>query len=144
GPNRNIVFDDCVAWTRCFAFKIGAGVWQDQENIVVRNGVVYDSAHAIGISHSYGSGDVRNVVFDSIDVERNTMTNLGRSWARFVIDPRPRKSDGGEGGSVFGVVVRNINVRDPGTDEVPITGLNDQKRIVGVPLEGIGMRGTPA
>jgi hypothetical protein len=138
-PNRNIVFDDCVAWTRCFAFKIGAGVWQDQENITVRNSVVYDSAHAIGISHSYGSRDVRNVLFDSIDVERNTMTNLGRSWARFVIDPR--RSDGGEGGSVFDVVVRNINVRDPGTDEVPITGLNDQKRIAGVKFEGIRMPG---
>ncbi|MEA2709668.1 MAG: hypothetical protein QOF78_2269 [Phycisphaerales bacterium] len=138
-PNRNIVFDDCLAWTRCFAFKIGAGVWQDQENITVRNCVVYDSAHAIGISHSYGSGDVRNVLFESIDVERNTMTNLGRSWARFVIDPR--KSDGGAGGGVFDVVVRNINVRDPGTDAVAINGLNEQKRIAGVKFEGIRIRG---
>src|SRR5437660_6816424 len=120
-PNRNVLIEDCLAWTRCFAFKIGAGVWQDQENITIRDCVAYDSAHAVGISHSYGSADVRNVTFDSIDVERNTMTNLGRSWARFVIDPR--KPDGGQAGGVYDVRVRNINVRDAGTDPVAVSGL---------------------
>jgi hypothetical protein len=137
--NRNIVFDDCLAWTRCFAFKVGAGVWQDQENVTVRNSVVYDSAHAIGISHSYGSGDVRNVLFDSIDVERNTMENLGRSWARFVIDKR--KADGGQGGSVYDVTVRNIRVRDAGTMPVPVEGLGEGKAIRGVTFQKIQMPG---
>jgi polygalacturonase len=136
-PNRNVVFDDCLSWTRCFAFKIGAGVWQDQENITVRNSVVYDSAHAIGISHSYGSADVRNVTFDGIDVERNTMTNLGRSWARVVIDPR--KPDGGDGGSVYDVRVRNVTVRDAGTDAVPVVGLSESKSIRGLTFENITM-----
>lgn len=137
--NRNIVFDDCLSWTRCFAFKIGAGVWRDQENITVKNSVVYDSAHAIGISHSYGSADVRNATFDGIDVERNTMTNLGRSWARFVIDKR--KPDGGQGGRVYGVHVRNVTVRDAGTDPVTVVGLADDKRIQGVTFERIVMPG---
>lgn len=141
-PNRNIVFDDCIAWTRCFAFKIGAGVWKDQEKITVRNSVVHDSAHAIGISHAYGSRDIRNVLFDSIDVERNTMTNLGRSWARIVIDPR--KSDGGKGGSVYGVVVRNVTVRDAGTDPVLVQGLTADKAIRGLRFERIRMLGNSA
>ena len=137
--NRNIRFDDCLSWTRCFAFKIGAGVWTPQENITVRNCVVYDSAHAIGISHSYGSADVRNVTFDTIDVERNSMTNLGRSWARFVIDPR--KPDAGKGGGIENVTVRNATVRDPGTDRVPINGLSEDKKINGVVFEKIYMPG---
>jgi hypothetical protein len=42
------------------------------------------------------SGVVRN--FDSINVECTTMANLGRSWVRFVIDPRKRNA--GQGGGV--------------------------------------------
>jgi hypothetical protein len=38
------------------------------------------------------SGVVRN--FDSINVECTTMANLGRSWVRFVIDPRKRNAGG--------------------------------------------------
>jgi hypothetical protein len=135
--NRNVVMDDCVAWTRCFGFKIGAGVWRDQENITIKNTVVYDSAHAIGISHSYGSKDVRNVVFDTMDVERNTMTNLGRSWARFWIDDR--KKNGDEGGSVYDIVVKNIRVRDAGTEPVPVRGLAADKKILGIRFENIVM-----
>ncbi len=135
--NRNVVMDDCVAWTRCFGFKIGAGVWRDQENITIKNTVVYDSAHAIGISHSYGSKDVRDVVFDTMDVERNTMTNLGRSWARFWIDDR--KKDGGDGGNVYDILVKNVRVRDAGTEPVPVRGLAADKKISGIRFENIVM-----
>jgi polygalacturonase len=140
--NKNIVIEDCLSWTRCFAFKIGAGVWRDQEEITIRNCVAYDSAHAFGISHSYGSKDVRNIVVDGLDVERNTMTNLGQSWARIVIDAGKR--DGSEGGSVYDVIIKNVNVRDAGIDAVPINGLADDKHIQRVTFENIRMPGKTA
>src|SRR5439155_9443724 len=96
----------------------------------------------VGISHSYGSANVRNVLFDTIDVERNSMTNLGRSWARFVIDPR--KAGGGSGGGVYDVRIRNINVRDAGTDAVPVIGLSDDKAVENLVFENIRMPGRPA
>ena len=137
--NHDIVLDDCIAWTRCFAFKVGAGVWTDQENITVKNSVAFDSAHAIGISDSYGSADIRNITFENIDIEHTLMNNLGRSWARFVIDAGKR--DGGVGGNVHDVRLRNITVRDPGTDPIPVEGLAADKRIDGLSFENIHMPG---
>jgi polygalacturonase len=133
-PNRNIRFEDCLAWTRCFAFKIGAGVWRPQEDITIHNAVVYDAAHAIGISASYGTADVRNVTFDTIDVERTKCECLGRSWARFAIDNRDPLAAG-----VFDVHVRNINVRDAGTKPVQVEGHDAVRMIHGLTFEKITM-----
>lgn len=137
-PNRHIVFDDCFAWTRCFAFKIGAGVFQPQDDITFRNGVVYDAAHGIGISDSYGSADLRRVLFDSIDIERTSCNNLGRSWARFVID---RRKDPTEGGNVQDIVLHNIRVRDAGTMPVPVEGLAANRMIRRLTFSEIYMPG---
>jgi Pectate lyase superfamily protein len=137
-PLRGVVLDDCFAWSRCFAFKVGAGVNQPESDITVRNSVVYDAAHGIGISHSYGSADVRNILFDTIDIERCTTDCLGRSWARFVIDKR---KNGETGGNVFDVRLHNIKVRDAGTMPVPIEGLSDQSMIHGITFDRIYMPG---
>jgi polygalacturonase len=135
-PLRAVVLDDCFAWSRCFAFKVGAGVNQPMSDITVRNSVVYDAAHGIGISHSYGSADVRNVLFDTIDIERCTCECLGRSWARFVIDKRKA---GDMAGNVFDVRLHNIIVRDAGTKPVPIEGLSEQNMIHGITFDRIYM-----
>jgi polygalacturonase len=135
-PLRAVVLDDCFAWSRCFAFKVGAGINQPMSDITVRNSVVYDAAHGIGISHSYGSADVRNVLFDKIDIERCTTNCLGRSWARFVIDKRKA---GETGGNVLDVRLHNIKVRDAGTMPVPIEGLSEQNMIHGITFDRIYM-----
>ncbi|MDB5326547.1 MAG: coagulation factor 5/8 type domain protein [Phycisphaerales bacterium] len=136
--NKNIRFEDCLAWTRCFSFKIGAGVWKPQEDIVVRNCVSFDGAHAIGISHSYGLADVRNITFENIDAERTTCDVLGRSWARFAIDNKKRET---ESGGIYDIKVRNIRVFDPGTMPVLMQGLNESRQIHGITFENILMRG---
>ena len=140
-PNQEIRFNGCLAWSRCFGFKIGAGVFQPQENITVENSTCYDAAHAIGISATYGFADVRNITFDTIDVERTRCMNLGRSWARFAIDSRDPKSPAG---GVYNLRVRNIRVRDPGTMPVPIEGLNNGRMFHGVTFAQILMPGSDA
>jgi hypothetical protein len=136
--NENIRFENCIAWTRCFGFKVGAGAFQPQENLVFHNCVVHDAAHAIGISDSYGYADLRNILFDTLDVERTTCTNLGRSWARFAIDNRNPTTPGG---GVYDVKVINVRVRDPGTMPIPIEGLSSGRMIHGVTFENILMPG---
>lgn len=138
GVCRDVVFNDCVAWTRCFAFKIGAGVLRTQEAIRVTKAVVYDAAHAIGISHSYGRADVRGVVFEDIDVERIQMDCLGRSWARFMIDNRNKASTAG---GIENVRVRDVNVRDAGRTPVRIEGLNESRTLRDVMFERVRMPG---
>lgn len=136
GESRNVRFNDCFAWTRCFAFKIGAGVLRTQSDIRVSDSVVYDGAHAIGISHSYGRADVRDVTFERIDVERISCDVLGRSWARIIIDNRKKDSTAG---GIHGVTVRDLNVRDAGTTPVQVQGLNDSRQVSGVFFERIRM-----
>ena len=136
--SRDVYFDDCIAWTRCFAFKIGAGVLRAQENVRFTNSVVFDAAHAIGISHTYGVADVRHVVFDGMDIEQITCDCLGRSWVRIVIDNHNPAS---KAGSVFDVVVRNVRVRDAGTQPVLIAGLNADRRLQNIVFDHVEMPG---
>jgi hypothetical protein len=81
---------------------------------------------------------VRNVLFDTVDIERCTCECLGRSWARFVIDKRKA---GETGGNVFAVRLHNITVRDAGTVPVPIEGLSQQSMIHGITFDRIYMPG---
>ncbi len=117
---------------------MGAGVCQLQDGITVKNSVVYEAAHAVGISHSFGDGDAKNLMFDSIDVERTNMKNLGQSWIRIAIDKRKKPGDG-DGGGVYNVRFANINVRDAGGDPSPISGLDSGKMVDGVIFSNIYM-----
>lgn len=139
-PNKNITFEDCLAWTGCFAFKLGEGFFRNQENITFKNCVVFDAAHGIGLSAFWGSANLKNVLFDNIDIERNTRSALGCSWARFVI----RKPIQQETGTVASdITVRNFLVRDKGRDRMQINGLSDSKQIIGLHFENIQMPGQP-
>lgn len=141
GESSHVTFSNCFAWTRCFGFKIGAGVLRPQRDIRVTDSVVYDAAHAIGISHSYGSADVTDVMFERIDVERITCECLGRSWLRIAIDNRRKASTAG---SVRRVTVQDILVRDPGTKPSPVEGLNADRRVAEVFFSRIAMPGESA
>lgn len=137
-PNRSIRFEDCFAWTGCFAFKLGEGFWKPQEDITFKNGVSFDAGHAIGLSHFWGSAHLKHVVFDTIDAERNTRDAYGCSWGRFVIKGQKAPETSG---NAYDIVVRNITVRDAGRQKMPISGLSDDKQIVGMKFENILMPG---
>jgi len=108
-PAKNITFDSDIAWTGCHAFKIGQGVGQDQDTITFKNSVVYDAAHAISLHHKQGDAEARNITWDNIDVERESSSNIGQSWAFVQIE------DAKSGiGPVRNLNIRNINVRAVG------------------------------
>ncbi|MDD9267226.1 S-layer homology domain-containing protein [Paenibacillus sp. GCM10023248] len=141
-PVNHILFEDAIAWTACYGFKIGQGVMQDQEDITFRNGVVYKAAVGFAIHHKYGTGAVRNVTFEDMDVEDISGKNEDNSaWMTlFTVN-------GGDigVGPIDGVTVRNITVRDAGESFAKIKG-QEGAPITGLTFENVYMPGstTPA
>jgi polygalacturonase len=129
-PNHDIVFDDCLSWTYCFAYKIGAGVCQPQGDITIRDCVAFDCAHGFGISHEYGTEAVTGVTVDGLDVEHVGNKNIGRSWALMFIKG---------GGTINDITMRNITVRDRGTTPFDIHGIDAANGVHGVHFEDIRM-----
>jgi polygalacturonase len=130
----NVVFDDCVAWSRCATFKVGFGVCQDQENITVKNSISYKSMRAIAVNHKYCPKPVRNIRFENIDIEgfwpRSGSNNICR-WLEFDMAI--------EGGTVDGIYVKNIRVRDVGKVPSAIKGYSTSTPIQNITLENIYM-----
>jgi hypothetical protein len=123
----NILFDNLIAWTGCHAFKIGQGAFMTTDGVTFSNSVVFDAAHAVSLHHKAGTGTVRNITWDRIDVERIHQSNLGRSWAYFNIE------DSGAGvGPVSNVTISRVRVRDFGTDNSPVNGLTMAASVNGI------------
>lgn len=119
-PVRNVLFEDAISWTKCYGYKIGQGVMQDQEDIIFRDGVVYKAAVGFAIHHKYGTGSINNVVFENMDIEEIDGKNEDNSaWmTMFTVD------NGGNGvGPVNGVTVKNITVRDVGDSFSKLKGM---------------------
>jgi hypothetical protein len=137
--NSNVVFNQCLAWTYCYAFKIGQGVEQLQDGITFKNSVAYDCAGALGIDHKYGTAPARNLTFDTIDVEKVSNVNAGhRSWAVFFVE----NGLGDGGGPITNLTVRNINIRDAGTSGGVLSGLSSFASVHNVVFENIFMPGS--
>lgn len=100
---KNVVFDNCIGWSRCAAFKIGYGVFQNQSNIIFRNGVAYRCMRAIAINHRYGGHIIDNVLFENIDIEG--------FWPRKYRDSRWLDISMKNGGVIKNVYLKNIRVR---------------------------------
>ncbi|MGW8918834.1 family 16 glycoside hydrolase [Paenibacillus lautus] len=116
---ENVVFDDAFAWTRCAAFKIGMGVAQPQIGVTIRNSYVYQSARALLIDHGYQlntlpeEGYAQNITFENIDIERVGINQFGNYWLGVSTSTS---------GDVSNVVVKNIHVRETGTQKSRISG----------------------
>jgi polygalacturonase len=119
-PVRNVLIEDAISWTLCYGYKIGQGVMQDQENITFKDGVVYKAAVGFAIHHKYGTGSVKNVTFENMDVEDISGSNEDNSaWMTlFTIN-----NNGNGVGPITGVNVKNITVRDAGESFGKIKGL---------------------
>ncbi|SDE43261.1 Polygalacturonase [Paenibacillus sp. UNCCL117] len=116
---ENVVFDDALAWTRCAAFKIGMGVAQAQIGVTIRNSYVYQSARALLIDHGYQyntlpkEGYAQNVTFENIDIERVGINQFGNYWLGVSTSTS---------GDVSNVIVKNVNVRELGSQNSRISG----------------------
>ena len=140
---KNVTFDDCIAWTYCYGFKVGQGVRQVHEDVTFKNSVVYDSSAGIGMEHKYGKAEVKNITFENIDIEGVNNTNGQIStWCAFEINDGLKEG----GGPVSNVKIKNITVRSKGKNDGRIKGLSDTSSINGFTLENIYMLGnsTPA
>lgn len=137
-PVRNVLFEDTIAWTLCYGYKIGQGVMQDQSNIVFRNGVVYKAAVGFAIHHKYGTGAVSDVTFESMDVEDISGKNEDNSaWmTMFTVNG----SNNGVG-PVRDVKVTDITVRDAGESFAKIKGMEGAE-ITDLMFENVYMPGS--
>lgn len=140
--NYNITFEHTVSWTICFGLKIGAGVSAPQENIFFRHAVVYDTSLAIGIHFQYGNAWVKNVVFEDIDVEMCTWTNMNmRTWCAFFVTGGTDTDVPGET-AIRAVTVRDVRVRDLGKTVAKIEGRGSGRGMVeGIVFENILLPG---
>lgn len=115
---ENVTFDDCLAWTRCAAFKLGMGICTAQIGVSIRNSYVYQSARALLVDHAYTEnplpeeGYALNVTFENIDIERVGINQFGNYWFRVSTSTA---------GDVSNILFKNINVRQTG-GESPIQG----------------------
>ncbi|GGF91945.1 hypothetical protein GCM10010912_41170 [Paenibacillus albidus] len=137
-PVSDVLFEDSISWTKCYGYKIGQGVMQNQENITFRDGVVYKAAVGFAVHHKYGTGSVSNVKFENMDIEDISGKNDDNSaWmTMFTVN-----SSGNGAGPVTGVTVKNITVRDAGESFAKIKGLEGAE-ITDLTFENVYMPGS--
>ncbi|KAF8534341.1 pectin lyase fold/virulence factor [Trichophaea hybrida] len=126
----NVTFENTVSWTICFGLKIGAGVFTPQEDITFRHCVVYNTSIAIGIHFAHGTKWVKNVLFEDVDVEMCTWTNMAmRTWCAFFVTGGTDTDVKGET-AICRVVVKNVRVRDVGKTVAKIQGRDEGAGLV--------------
>lgn len=134
-PLSNVIFDDCLAWTVCYGYKIGQGVYKSQDGVTFKNSVVYKAAVGLGIDHRYGTYEANNIIFDSIDIESLSGENADHAtWLAIFVE-----SEGAGVGPVSNVHVSNIRVRNEGMYNGLLQGYNSSSMVTNVTFTGIYM-----
>lgn len=136
---ENIVFEDCLAWTRCGAFKLGWGVNMGMKNITFRNSYVYACNNGLLVTHYGGTAPINGVTFENIDIENFILS--GSKWLLADIGiskPGGKRSDWG---SVSNVTIRDINVRNSWSGQAVIYGHSASAALSNVDISGITIRG---
>ena len=133
---NHVVFDDCTAWSRCGAFKVGDGNFQAQRNVTYKNSYVFRSMSALKLTHGYGYAVTENIVFDNIYIEDfypSQHYDSTERWLDFY-----QSSDG----HIRNVTVRNIDIRYAGKTNSRLTGRSSTYFYDNVTLENIYMPGS--
>jgi polygalacturonase len=138
-PQNDILFDNCLAWTTCFGYKIGQGVWEVQDNVTFQNSYVYDGSVGFGIHHEYGTETASNITFENIEIEHLHGPIPGfpgdfGTWLGIYV------KDSGRGvGPVQDVTIKNIRARKLGTRNAVIQGHNESSIVGGVTISDVYM-----
>ena len=130
----NVVVDDALAWSRCGAFKVGDGVKQLQDGIVVKNSYVFRCWRALAVGHLYGTTAAQNIIFDNIDIEG--------FWPRSGTSARWFEAYA-KTGPIKNVVLNNINIRNLGLVSV-MKGTSDTNTVSGVTFNNVRVNGNAA
>lgn len=140
---KDVTFDDCFAWTLCFGYKIGQGVYQTQDSVKFKNSAAYSAGVGMGIHHLFGNSSSKNIVFENIEVERLRGSPGGfSSWLVVIVQ---EKDDRGVG-PIEDVTVKDIRARDQGHARGYIQGYSEDIMVSGVTLSDVYMytNSTPA
>lgn len=141
--NENVTFDDCFAWSKCGAYKVGWGFFGSMKNIRFTNSYVYSCMTAINITHYQGEADAEEILYENIDIEGfKARTNSGSPCRWFIFEILDRSSQGT--GSVKNVTVRNINVRKAPSNAGVLKGYNDEDCFDTVTIENVTYCGNKA
>ncbi len=131
-PLTDVMFDECVAWSRCATYKVGFGNCQKQSNITFKNSTSYQSMRAMTINHRWGAPVTENVTFENIDVE-DFWPREGNSsrWLEITADSGPIKN----------TIIRNIKLRKVGDTTSRITGKSTSVQVKGVVISSVSVNG---
>ena len=137
-PLSNVSFNNCIAWTLRTGFKVGMGVFEDQDNVNFNNSVAYSASIGLGIQHAEGTATASHIRYENIHIENLAGTNDGRAtWLAIYII-------GGSGnvGSIENVFVHNIKADDLGAYNSLIQGYSSSVMVSTVTLENIYANGS--
>lgn len=141
---NNILFEDCIGWSKCCTFKVGSGAWQPQSNITFRNCYAYRCMAALKIEVLYAQRGrytpIENITFENIDIEGyepHDTDNHNTRWLEFEIGNQCDATP------VRNTVVKNITVRDLGdrwrNTASMLKGMNATSSFDGVTFENISI-----
>ena len=135
----DVLFENCIAYTYCYGFKVGQGVNQAQTNVRFVNGTVFSASVGIGVNAKYGTADANTIRFESIDIERVPTSVAGRrTWFHSLIE----NADSLGGSDVSSVYMKNINVLNAGTTAGALHGYSAAWSFDTVTFENIRMPGS--
>ena len=134
-PLQDVFFDDCLAWSDCYGYKIGQGVYEDQTNVTFQNSVVYTAAVGIGIDHKFGTATASHITFKNIDIEGlHGLAHDQGAWMTIFVE------DQGKGvGPIKDVWVKNIRARYQGARKGLVQGSDSSSIVSGVTFTNILM-----
>ncbi|KZW00736.1 hypothetical protein EXIGLDRAFT_830617 [Exidia glandulosa HHB12029] len=103
-PNKDILFDDCLAWTRCY----GQGAWKAQDNITFQNSVVYYTGVGVDVHHKQAAWAVLWVQ----DVDKGKGATRGVIRTRKLDAKKAIISGNTTDASISDVTFRKISIGD--------------------------------
>ncbi|PPQ67563.1 hypothetical protein CVT24_002843, partial [Panaeolus cyanescens] len=118
-PVTDVLFTNNLAYTGCYGFKVGQGVYSTQSNIRFEDGVVYKAAVGLGVHHKQGSSAVTGVQFTRMEIEELTGSNGGhQSWLALF------NENGNLGvGPMSDISLWKIAIRDIGSTNSVVNGI---------------------
>ena len=139
-PLADVLFDDCFAWTLCYGWKVGEGVWEHQERVTFQNSIGYRLGAGLGIHHKFGNSSASHISYRNMDIEAMHGSPGGQGgWLTLYVD------DVDQGiGPVDHIYVKDVRVRQIGDTESIIRGASNAVKMSIVTLTNVYMPGREA